>query len=300
MSTESKLGRVEGLVLAGVALVALLFQLWLPSTHVAEADYQAVAQVLSNERQPKDVVLLVPWWTERARIFVPEGLPVVGYQGSDAAPLERFARIWVLEQPHQPRDGVGSFESVFLSGRTEVGAARDFGNLRLRLFNNGKFKPVVFDAAESLASAQVYLESPDGNRQPCQPMGSGFRCQNHTVTRELREVHYAPYTCLKLEAPGGPTRVVAEFTVPQAAESTVLQAGHIWEYGACRDCTPSMVTFELGGARQQLDLGPGDETMHRVEAGGLAAGSTVRIGLSSQNPNARVVCVTMTGHGRSP
>jgi protein phosphatase len=34
------------------------FQLWLPSTHVAESDYQAVAQTLSNEQQPGDVVLL--------------------------------------------------------------------------------------------------------------------------------------------------------------------------------------------------------------------------------------------------
>ena len=35
--------------------------------------------LLAAERQPGDVVLLAPWWTERARIFVPEGLPVVGY-----------------------------------------------------------------------------------------------------------------------------------------------------------------------------------------------------------------------------
>ena len=70
-----------------VAIVCLGFQLWVPSTHVAEADYQAMANVLAAERQPGDVVLLAPWWTERARIHVPEGLPVVGFQGSDGEAL---------------------------------------------------------------------------------------------------------------------------------------------------------------------------------------------------------------------
>ncbi len=93
----------EGTLLVAVAVLCLAFQLWLPSTHVAEADYQAAAQVLASERQPGDVVLLVPWWTERARIFVPEGLPVVGYQGSDADSLDRYPRIWVLSEPHKPR-----------------------------------------------------------------------------------------------------------------------------------------------------------------------------------------------------
>ena len=70
------MNRVEGFILLAAGVFALAFQLWLPSTHVAESDYQAVAQTLTNERQPGDVVLLAPWWTERARIYVPEGLPV--------------------------------------------------------------------------------------------------------------------------------------------------------------------------------------------------------------------------------
>jgi hypothetical protein len=114
--------RAEGSILVAVAVLAIGFQLWLPTTHVAETDYQAVASVLASEQQPGDVVLLVPWWTERARIFMPDGLPVVGYIGSDSDALERHPRIWVLSEPHLPRAGIGAFEDVFLPQRTEVGA----------------------------------------------------------------------------------------------------------------------------------------------------------------------------------
>jgi hypothetical protein len=294
---SEKLGRVEGVVLAIVAIVALIFQLWLPTTHVAESDYQAVAQVLSTEARAGDVVLLAPWWTERARIYLPEGLPVVGYLGSDGDDLTKFPRIWVLSEPHLPRAGLGEFESKFLPSRAEVGTARSFGNLQLRLFTNGRSKPVVFDAAEAIASAQVYLEGADGSRQACQWTGNAHRCPNGKVTlKEWRDVHFAPYACVRMEAPGGATRAVIEFTTPAAASST-LQAGYIWEYGACRECTPSTVWFEVNGQAQTLELAAGDETMHRLDGPALSEGSRVRLGLLSQNAAARVVCFVMNGWG---
>lgn len=300
MKIEAKWARAEGVVVAVVALVALAFQLWLPTTHVPESDYTAVAQVLATERQPGDVVLLAPWWTERARIYVPEGLPVVGYQGSDGDALERHARIWVLAQPSQPRAGLSAFESAFLPSRTELGAERRFGKLSLRLFQNGRHRPVVFDGTSALSQAQVYLETADGNRQPCAPAGAGFRCPNgKSVGAELREVHFAPFPCVRVEAPGGATRVVVEFTTP-AAETSTLQAGYIWEYGSCRDCTPSTVWLEVNGQAQSMELAAGDETMHRLEGPALPAGARVRMAMMSQNPNSRVVCLVMTGNRRAP
>lgn len=292
-------GRGEGPVLIAVALLCLAFQLWLPTTHVAESDYQALAQVLSAERQPGDVVLLAPWWTERARIFVPEGLPVVGYQGSDSDSLERHPRIWVLAQPHQPNSGMGAFEKAFLPSRTAVGEERRFGNLRLRLYQNGRHRPVTVDAAERLAQAQVYLESPDGNRQPCTATGAGYRCPNgKVVAREWHEVHFAPYSCVKMEAPGGPTRVVVEF-VASAADTSSISAGYIWEYGAyLENITPTTVTLEVNGQAQSLELPVGDELMHRLEGPALPEGARVRLWLSSGNPLGRVVCVVMTGSRR--
>lgn len=292
--------KLEGAVLLGVGLFALAFQLWLPTTHVAEADYQAVAQVLATERQPGDVVLLAPWWTERARLYVPDGIPVVGYQGSDGAPLEAHPRIWVLAEPRLPNAGLGAFERAFLPSRTAVGDERRFGNLSLRLFQNGRHRPQVL--GDVLAGgAQVYLEGADGNRQPCTPAGRGFRCPNgRVVATEWHEVHFAPYQCLKLEAPGGNTRAVVEFTAP-AADQSALEAGYIWEYGAYKDgVTPSTVWFEVDGSAQTLELRTGDEVMHRLEGPALRDGARVRLALASANPNARVVCLVMSASRRTP
>ena len=300
---SENLSRGEGILLLAVAVLCIGFQLWLPSTHVAESDYQAVSQVLAAERQPGDVVLLVPWWTERARIFVPEGLPVVGYQGSDADALERHPRIWVLSQPRQPRAGIGDFERTFLPSRTPLGEERPFGNLRLRLYQNGRYRPLAFDAADLVAQgqAQVYLESPDGNRQPCGAINGGFRCPNgRIVAREWHEVHFAPYQCVKLEAPGGPTRVVVEVNAP-AADQSSLTAGFIWEYGAYRDgISPGNLGLEVNGAAQAMELPVGDELMHRLEGPAIPEGAKVRFWLQSQNPTARVVCVVMSGSRRAP
>ena len=296
-------GRAEGLVLLAVAFLALVFQLWLPTTHVAQSDYQSVGGALASEAQPGDVVLLAPWWTERARIYVPEGIPVVGYQGSDADALERSPRIWVLSEPRQPNAGLSDFEKAFSPGRTPLGEERRFGNLRLRLYQNGRHHPLTVDAADlaGTGAAQVYLESPDGNRQACTWNGAGYRCPNNKiVAKEWHEVHFAPYACLKLEAPGSSTRVVVEFTAP-AADVSSLTAGYIWEYGAYRDnITPSTVWLEVNGQAQTLELPVGDELMHRLEGPALPEGARVRIALAAANPAARVVCVVMTGSRRSP
>lgn len=296
-----RLFRGEGLLLLAVGVFALGFQLRVPTTHVDEADYQAVADVLAAERQPGDVVLLAPWWTERARIYVPEGLPVVGYQGSDADDLTRFTRVWVLSEPRLPGSRLSSFWSAFNPSRTAVGAERAFGNLRLQLFTNGRARPVVLDVAESLAGAQVYLEGPDGQRQPCAWNGAGHRCPNgKTVAREWHEVHFAPYRCLRMDAPGGPTKQVVDFTVPAAGNLSV-EAGYPWEWAAYTEgVTASTFTVELDGRAVPNELPAGVEKMHRLSAGPVNAGSRVRLSLQAQNPAARVVCVMATVFGGAP
>lgn len=296
-----QLGRAEGLALLAVGLFALGFQLWLPSTHVDEADYAAVAKVLEAERQPGDVVLLAPWWTERARIFVPEGLPVVGYQGSDADGLERHPRIWVLSQPRQPRSGMGAFETAFNPGRTKVGEARVFGNLHLTLYQNGRARPVVLEAHAALASAHVYLEDANGQRNACEWNGTGHRCANRkTVAREWHEVHFAPFQCVRMDAPGGPIRQVVEFVAPGAGVLSV-RAGYPWEWAAYKDgVTSSTLSVEIDGRATALELPAGVEAVHRLEAGAVQPGSRIRVALQADNPNARVVCVEATVFGGAP
>jgi hypothetical protein len=119
------------------------------------------------------------------------------------------------------------------------------------------------------------------------------------VAKEWHEVHFAPYECVKLEAPGGPTRVVVEFNAPAAADQSSLTAGFIWEYGSYWDgITPGSIGLEVNGAAQAMELATRDETMHRIEGPAIPENARVRFWLSSQNPAARVVCVVMSGTRR--
>ncbi len=300
MSEGTTNGKWEALLLLGAGVFALGFQLWLPSTHVDESDYQAVAQVLAAERAPGDVVLLAPWWTERARIYVPEGLPVVGYQGSDGASLEPHPRIWVLSQPRQPRAGIGTFESAFLPGRREDGAAREFGNLRLQRFVNGRHRPTVLDGADSLASAQVYVEQPDGQRQNCTWNGQVHQCGNgKTVIARWHEVHFAPYRCLRMEPPGGAAKLVVEYSFPGAG-AVSLEAGYVADQGANLRAAPMEVALEVDGNAQPLTLRPGDELMNRREGGSARAGSRVSVSVKSDNPGGRAICAVLRVAGGAP
>ena len=130
-----------------VAAACLVFQLRMPSRAVAETDYQAVAAVLEAEGKPGDVVLLHPWWTERARIYLPERIPVVGYQGSDQDPLELHPRVWVLSQPRM--------DGVFKTKNAPVEPAREFGNLHLALYENRQFRTPRWDARAAPARSLV-------------------------------------------------------------------------------------------------------------------------------------------------
>lgn len=293
----------EGLVLLAVSLGALAFQLHEPSLRVAETDYRAVASTLEQEAQPGDVVLLFPWWTERARLFVPEWIPVVGYLGSDGDELRHHPRIWVLGEPRLPFSGRGDFEGAFLPDRTPAGPERRFGNLSLRLYANGRARPLSFTGASALATAQVYLEQPGGARQPCTWNGRAHECPNgKRLALEWHEVHFRPLQCLRFDAPGGPTRLVLELPPVGAAASMVVEAGYTGERGAHvrGSVTDSQLTLEVDGAATPLLLPAGVEKLHRLEHGPLAAGARLRLWLQADNPHERQVCVTLDGLGASP
>ncbi|MEW6431410.1 MAG: hypothetical protein AB1730_07850 [Myxococcota bacterium] len=293
---------VEGAVVLVTALWALGFQLWLPSTHVEEADYQAVAQALAAEAQPGDVVLLHPWWTERARIYVPEGLPVVGHLFSDGDDLTSHPRIWVLDQPRLPRGDEAGFEAKFLPSRAEVGSPRRFGNLTLRLFTNGRYRPSVFSARALLPQLSVYLEGPDGARQACPWTGAQHRCPNNkVVSAEWHEVHFEPRPCLRFDAPGGETKLVVELPPQAAADEVVLRTGYTWERGAYKDgVSATDVGLEVDGRVVPLTLPPGFEGSMSARATAVPAGAKVRAWIRAANPNARELCLELDGYGRAP
>ncbi len=303
LDRKTRLLVAEGLLLVLVALACLVFQLTLPSKAVADADYEAVARLLAAERQPGDVVLLHPWWTERARIFLPDGLPVVGFQGSDGAPLTSAPRIWVLDQPKQPRAGEGEFLTKFLPERTQVGAERTFGNLTLRLFSNGRFRPQVFSASEALARAQVYVESPDGSRRACAWTGRSWRCPGGEVGVAWHEEHFEPRRCIRLMPPGGEARTVVELDQVPASDVLELLAAYTWEQGyyrASATISDAELGFEVNGVTQPLPMPAPTIEQKRLEVRGTPDGSTVRVWSKARIATARDLCFELTGWGKAP
>ena len=294
--TATRAKRWEGLALVVVALACLGFQLKLPSATPSEADYQALAGVIDQEFQPGDVVLLAPWWIERARIFVSEKVPVVGYYGSDGDDLRLHRRIWLVANPSLPKFSWSSFMESFGRGRTPSGQERSFGPLSLTLFTNGRGRPLRFSAAQSLAQARVYLEGPQG-QQPCAFSGNSWRCPNGgEVVEEWRELHFEPHRCLRFYPPGGAAKLVAEYGNVPAADTLQLITGYAWERGYYRNMDSTDFGLEVNGEPVVTKLLPGVEKVYRIDRANTAPG-TVRAWVQANNPQNREVCFELLGFG---
>ena len=256
------------------ALVCLAFQLRLPGTNVDDADYQALATVLETEARPGDVVLLWPWWTERARRFVPLHVPVVGYQGSDGDDLLEHPRIWVVRQPSLPGSNPGAFAKAFNADRVEEGPARSFGNLELQPYRNGRHRPVVFSATRSPG-----------------------------VAPEWHEVKFSPQRCVRLNPPGGPARASVEFANVPASTALRLEAGYTWDRGAFHSpgLSTTHVGVDVGGQTAlTLDLAPGREGLLVASGPGTAAGATLQLWAQADNHELRDICVKLFALGTTP
>jgi hypothetical protein len=294
----SRSGVLEGAVLVVVALACLGYQLWIPSTHIPESDYAAVAQVLSQEAQPGDVVLLAPWWAERARLFIPDGLPVVGYQGSDADALEGFGRIWLLTAPGLPRADVESTKRAFLPQRAPLGTPRVFGKVHLELYSNGRTSARLWSAQTDLASARVWVEQPDGTRQDCAWNGVRHSCPGgRGVQLEWHEVKFKPVQCVRFDPPGGEARLMLEIPAQPAGSKLVMEAGYIWDRGSFRDgMTATELALEVGASSHPISLPPGFEGLARAEVPVSAEGARARVWAKAVNPANREVCLTISAY----
>jgi hypothetical protein len=287
-----------GLVL--VALACLVFQLRLPGRFPSEGDYRTVADWLRAEARPGDAVLLFPWWTEKARLYLPAQVPVHGYLGSDRSDLGEHPRIWVLAQPELPRADASGFRDAFLPGRTAVGGPRRAGPLELTLYENGRYRPRRFVASEAQARARVYLESPEGTRLDCPFDGRVHRCPGPPhlyVAPEWHEIHYEPRRCLWMHAPGGPRRLVAEFDDVPADTEWRLEAGIVSEFASHH--APQLSITHLGvedvASRESLltlSLPPGREGVQRA-ARAIPPGRsrTVKVWVQADNAESRQVCL---------
>ncbi len=305
----SRLGWVELGTLVLAALFALAFHARLPGRLVDAADYQRLAEVLAAERAPGDTVLLFPWWTERARLYVPDGLPVVGYMVSDGDPLTPYPRVWVIGQPALPGSDSAAFDKAFLPGRSPLGPTRRFGNLTLTPYRNDRYRPTLFSAADAYASARVYVEEPDGRRHDCPFDGREHRCSGNRalhVGPEWHELRYVPRRCLWLHPPGGPSRLVAEFGQLPQGSRLALEGGIIWEHASRHDA--AMTAAHLGvddaatGRRLlELTVPPGLEGLQKAEATApsLPSPLSVKLWAQSDNAEARETCVDLFAEGPS-
>lgn len=292
---------VEGGALVLVGALCLYFQLSLPGKLPSEADYRSMQQVLERDAQPGDALLLAPWWAERARVFAPASVTVVGYQGSDSDDLKQHPRVWVLSQPELPRAAFSDFSKAFLPNRSPLGEARQFGPLQLQLFHNGRAKPVQFSSMQALSQATVALEQPNGQRQACQWSGRSFRCPNgHEVAVEWHEVRFQPRRCLRFDAPGGQTKLIAEFVDAPQTDELQLTAGFIWDRGWFHDDAITATDFGVevdGQPVTSLTIPAGLEGLQRATAKGTRAGATIKLWMRSASPRLREACVELYGYG---
>jgi len=226
---------------------------------------------------------------------------VVGYQGSDGDPLERYARVWVLAQPDLPKSNESAFWGAFRDRRTPIGEERTFGRLRLSLHQNGRARPIRFSFVDQLASATVYLEGPDGSRQGCQWDGRMHRCPGgNYVAAEWHEIRFQPRRCLRLWPPGGASKLVVELAGVPAADSLSVMGGFTWDRGYFHDddFTTTYFVADVNGAQAAaIELPKGKYGLQRVDGPPVPAGATVRLSSQSQNPKHRELCVEAYGFG---
>jgi hypothetical protein len=280
------------------ALFGLAFQLHLPGTLPSDADHRAVAAVLSAQQAPGDVVLLHPWWTERARLFVPPSIPVVGYLGDTGDDLVAHPRIWVLANEQLPFVPDRDFRARFLPDRTPLGAPQQFGPLTLTPYRNGRARTIRFSAVDALGQAEVSVESPGAAAVPCPRTGDGFACRAGRVEAAWHEVLYQPVRCLFLLPPGGPARISVRFPdVP--AGTLLLEAGITWEHAWKHERSDVQLTLAGPAGNLHLRIPQGHEGLVSGDAPVPAPGP-VTLSVQADDPHEREVCVRLRVLGDPP
>lgn len=263
-------GRFELAAIVLAALLSLLFHLRLPSQLPSEGDHRAAADHIGKGAREGDVVLLHPWWTERARLFAPKHLPVVGYLGSDGDALADHPRIWVLSQPDLPRAARADFDAKFLPGRRAGGSPAKFGRIEVTLFENGRHRPVLWRATTDLRSAELPIA--------------------------WHEVKYAPKRCLTVALD---ERGNAEVPLPAmvAGAEVTLEAGFIWD-SAFRGGSPVEVQLALEGAPPlSLALAPRREGLSERTVAPFPGAPSGKLLIRTAQPANREVCVDVTVRG---
>ncbi|MGZ3444860.1 MAG: hypothetical protein ACXWLG_04550 [Myxococcaceae bacterium] len=288
------------LALVLVALLGLGFQVQLPRAFPSTADYRGVAEALAAARAPGDVVLLHPWWTERARLYLPPDLPVVGYLGDTSDDLLSHPRVWVLANPHLPRTPDADFRRNFLPDRTPAGEPRRFGPLTLTPYRNGRARSIVLSATDAFERLEVSVEGAGSAPVACQRSGARVLCPfDATVEVAWHEVLYQPVRCLFVVPPSGGRTLAIRLPEGPAADALLLEAGITWEHAWIPDRADVQVRLDSPAGALHVRIPGAHEGFVRGEAPSSATGPwTLRV--QTTNPHDRQLCVRLRALGAPP
>ena len=289
------------LALMLVALFGLGFQLQLPRAFPSDGDYRAVAGALAAARAPGDVVLLHPWWTERARLFLPPDLPVVGYLGDTTDDLLEHPRIWVLANERLPRTPDTDFRRNFLPDRRQAGEPRQLGPLTLTPYRNGRARKVALSLIDAFDRLEISVEDPgETAAQPCRRSGARMQCPfDASVEVAWHEVLYQPVRCLYVLPPSGGRTLSLKLPEAPAAEALLLEAGITWEHAWIPGRSDVLLRLESPAGTSISKIPGGREGFVRTETPAVAPGPwTLRI--TTANPHDRQTCVRLRALGGPP
>ncbi len=141
-------------------LYALVFWLRLPGRLPSAQDYLALQAKVQREAQPGDGLAVLPFWADRAKLFL-HGTPVLALPHLETeADAERYGRLWVIAQPDLPHsDARGSLEALAQRLSLVHGPQR-FGPLELWLFAPQPGRAATYDFVAHAAEAQVEAPVP--------------------------------------------------------------------------------------------------------------------------------------------
>ena len=279
------------LALVLVALYGLGFQLRLPRAFPSDADYHGVAEALVAARAPGDVILLHPWWTERARLFMPAELPVVGYLGDTADDLVAHPRIWVVANERLPRTPDADFRRNFLPDRTPLGESRQFGPLTLTAYRNGRARPILLSAIDAFDRLEVSVESPGGSPQPCHRSGARILCPSDaSVEVTWHEVLYQPVRCLFVTPPGSGRALAIHLPDAPAVDALLLEAGITWEHAWLSGRSDVQLRLDSPAGSLHLRV-PGEQDRYPAHLGDEHQAVVVRVAASASKTNRRAAAV---------
>lgn len=293
-------------------LVLPLFELaghvWIRAGVPALADYQAAAEFVRSQLQPRDLIRGEPAFID----------PIVRWQLGDRMPLAMAGR---SDDAGYERAWIVSIRGATRAGTPEL--ERQFGQVRV-LRHRLRKSPVLFDFVSAWSEGRASIERA-GVAQPCLlrtggvPRGGGlgkgvlmpvrerFECDQarpwlFVSAVVLEDLENVPHHCI-WQHPQGPEPVHMSFRDVPLGAALVFHAGIYYEHERMRKGGPIEATISIAGrTRAQFRHVDGDGyrslSIDTSELAGTRAEVTVSV--RAGDPTARSFCWAASTRGPQP